>query len=97
MDCSDPPNDILVPECLVGCEIAEYGNAIYVDSASGDPNNPGSRAEPLDKIRDAVVRANDVCGGLPLVAIKPGSYPPQTITGPVTLVAEACDSVVIGE
>jgi len=95
--CGSAEDEILVPECLVGCEIAEYGNAIYVDSLWGDPGNSGSRAEPLDKIEDAVVRANDVCGGLPLVAIKPGSYPPQTITGPVVLVAEACDSVVIGK
>jgi hypothetical protein len=90
-------NLIDMPECLVGCEIVEYGNAIYVDSADGWWGFSGSRNYPLDTIENGVARANSVCADLPLVAIKPGSYPPQTISEPAVLVAEACESVVIGE
>lgn len=96
-DCRDSCNTTSLPACLLSCGIRELGNAIYVNSATGAPGNPGTRAAPLNTVPNAVARANEVCTNPRLVAIQPGGYPgPFTISQPATLIRARCSSVVFG-
>jgi hypothetical protein len=94
-DCSGDP--IELPDCLPGCEIVEYGNAIYVDSTDGTSDGSGKRDDPINTIDGGIEEGHDVCGIPWLVAIAPGSYPPMTLDQPAILVPEGCASVVIGD
>jgi hypothetical protein len=96
-DCSGSCDLTDLPPCLLDCNIRELGNAIYVDSANGLPDYPGTRELPINSLVLGVERANKYCGALPLIAVEPASYPgPCLLSDPAVLIPAGCERVVLG-
>ena len=88
-----------MPDCLIGCDIREVGNAIYVDGAAGADGTPGTKDDPKETIAAAV---SATCTPGRLVMIRGGAvtYPTPVgliITDPAILIPAGCDTVLIGK
>lgn len=87
-----------LPPCLPACDLREVGNAIYVNSVTGSSGNSGRKLFPIPTLAEGVIRADSICPITPLIILQPGQYAtPITITNPVIVFTDACESVLVGK